>query len=318
MLKLNFLGSGDAALDDQPLVGFPRHQAYQIFCYLLLSPMRPHLRETLSNLFWSEYPSPIARKYLRNSLWKLRQSFEAVQAKPEDYLMIDEDYISFISSSAYWLDIEEFEKIILKHQNIPVENLTPEMVGEVEYAVSLYKGDLLEGNFEDWCLVERERLSILHLKGLTSLMTYYESRRQSEKALAVGEKILKHDNTRESIHVQMMKLYYGLNDRDAAIRQYKRCKQILQEELSLQPMKETTMTYDKMVKDQYSHHPGTGDIINIEPGTQEIMKEDNSPLLVEYALKKLQQLRTILDETTAEIQHLENLLNQAQIQTKNT
>ncbi len=317
MLKLNFFGSGYATYNDLPLPGFPRQQAYQILCYLLLSPRRPHLRESLSNLFWSEHPSPTAKKYLRNSLWRLRQSFEGVQAKPDDYLMIEEDYVAFNSSNPYWLDIEFFENTILRYQTIPVANLTTEMVTDIEKAVALYTGDLLEGNFEDWCLVERERLSVLHLKSLTRLMTFYDYCRQPEKALAIGEKILQHDNTRETIHLQMMKLYYEINDRDAALRQYRRCKQILNDELSLQPMKETTTFFNKIIRDQHSEAHLGGINLRTEPSSIDSNKTENSPLLVEYALKKLHQLQGVLEDTTAEIHRLENILNQVQVHTKN-
>jgi len=37
MLKLNLFGTAQGHYLEQPLVGFPNHQAYSLLCYLLLN-----------------------------------------------------------------------------------------------------------------------------------------------------------------------------------------------------------------------------------------------------------------------------------------
>ena len=46
------------------------------------------------------------------------------------------------------------------------EPLKSEQVAELEAAVKLYTGDLLEGLYTDWCLLERERFRLLYPDGL--------------------------------------------------------------------------------------------------------------------------------------------------------
>ena len=88
---------------------FPSQQAHLLLCYLLLNSKYPHLRDQLASVFWGEYSTQASRKYLRNSLWKLRQMFEEAQADLDDYLFVSDESVTFIRTSAYWLDVEIFE-----------------------------------------------------------------------------------------------------------------------------------------------------------------------------------------------------------------
>lgn len=318
MLQMYFFGSGHASYNDLPLSGFPRHQAYQILCFLLLKPRRPQLRETLSNLFWGDHPSQIARKYLRNSLWRLKQSLEAVHANPEDFLLIAEDCVSFIFTSQYWLDVEVFENTIRSCQQISPKDLSPEQIESLEQAVKLYTGDLLEGNFDEWCLAERERLSILYIKALASLMSYYEYHNNIQQALNCGQIILSRDNTRESVHVQMMRLYDRLGDRDAAMQQYHRCAQILRTELGIDPMRETTTAYQQIVQNAEADLTMSKRQAPLVDQLDDLTIASNTQSLIEYATAKINKLHQVLDETSAEIHRLEQILQQTQVQSKHS
>ena len=110
MLKVRLFGSGQAQYYDRTLSGFPNQQCCLVFCYLLLNREQPHHREKLASVFWGDFPTQVSRKNLRNNLWRLRQVLQSVGASPDDYLMMYEDSISFLSTGPYWLDIEVFEK----------------------------------------------------------------------------------------------------------------------------------------------------------------------------------------------------------------
>jgi DNA-binding SARP family transcriptional activator len=82
MLECRLFGIGQACYQGQPLAGFPNLRCYHLLCYLLLNRRHPHSRERLSAIFWSEYPTAISRKYLRNTLWKLgKETLEVPEEK---------------------------------------------------------------------------------------------------------------------------------------------------------------------------------------------------------------------------------------------
>jgi DNA-binding SARP family transcriptional activator len=302
MLKVKLFGAGWAALDDQPVANFPSQQAHLLLCYLLLNARYPHLRDKLASLFWGEFSTQASRKYLRNALWKLRQLFDAAQVSLDDYLLISDESVAFIRTSAYWLDVEAFETAVEACRDVPGQDLPPAQAAALGEAVELVAGDLLQGVDQDWCIYERERLSLIHLGALGKLMAFHEAQGSFEQGLAYGERILRCDNTREKVHLQMMRLYWQAGDRSAALAQYKRCAQILREELGIAPLQETTSVYQQMIHNQYV--PGA-----LKPALRRNTPDQGLQALAEKALQRLNYLQQMLEETNAELRQIETLLH---------
>src|SRR5438128_1039451 len=61
------------------------------------------------------------------------------------------------------------------------------------YWEALYRGDLLEGWYSDWCLYERERLQHMYLAMLDKLMEYSESHQEYETGQTYGMRALRYD-----------------------------------------------------------------------------------------------------------------------------
>jgi len=318
MLKVKLFGAGQASLEGHVLTSFPSQQPHLLLCYLLLNSKFPHLRDQLASVFWGEYSTQASRKYLRNGLWKLRQIFDAAQTDLDDYLYVSDESVTFIRTSPYWLDVEDFEVAVETCQDISGQDMTPEQICELEAAVELYAGDLLEGVDYDWCIYERERLSLLYLGALGKLMAYHEAQGGWERGLAYGERILGRDNTREKVHLQMMRLYWQSGNRSAALAQYKRCSQILREELGIAPLQETSAVYQQMIHNQYApeaqrtDRAGISNGRNLKPGAS----DQGLQALAEKALQRVQVLQRMLEETNAELRQIENLIQTDLLQSK--
>ncbi len=307
MLELQLFGPSQASYCNRPLPGFPNRQSYLLLCYLLLNRHHSHHRERLAAFFWNEYPTAVSRKYLRNALWQLRQALQLVGASADEYLLISDDSVSFLTSSRYWLDVEVFEATVTRCQDLSGYELTPEQAAHLEEATDLYTGDLLEGIYEDWCLYDRERLSLLYLNALSKLIAFHEVNGAYERGLTYGARILARDHTREKVHRQMMRLYWLLGDRNAALAQYKRCAQILREELGIPPMKETRLLYEQMLHSQFDP---TGQPARHGDSSPVMARSDASiPPLTEYALQKLQHLEGLIEEISVELRHIERLIS---------
>jgi DNA-binding SARP family transcriptional activator len=119
----------------------------------------------------------------------------------------------------------------------------------LQQAVDLYQGDLLEGWYQDWLLCERERLQNMYLAMLDRLIRYCEAHQEYAAGLNYGERILKYDPARERTHQQMMRLKYLAGDRTGAMRQYDRCVKALSEELGVQPGRRTRELLDQIRSD---------------------------------------------------------------------
>ncbi|MBG7609481.1 MAG: bacterial transcriptional activator domain-containing protein [Anaerolineae bacterium] len=309
MLEVKLFGIGQAQFNQQPLIDFPNQQPSLLLCYLLINNRYPHHREHLSTILGGDTSTRNARKRLRNVLWRLRKTFQSVGMSLDDYLLVAEDTISFINSSNYWLDIEIFETKTEYCKDLSGREISPEQVSQLEEAVNLYSGDLLESTYEDWVIYDREKYRIAHLNALNKLMVYHGLNGNYERGLAYGENILARDSTREKVHRQMMWLYYLAGNRNAALTQYKRCCQTLMDELGVYPMGETKYMHELILNNEFNAQSWLGN--QLTPIFPEKITDRSIRPLVKRALKKLNGLQEIIEGTSAELRLIEQKINEA-------
>jgi DNA-binding SARP family transcriptional activator len=309
MLKINLFGTGQATYNDLPMVDFPNQQPSLLLCFLLLNKQYPHHREHLSALFWGDSPTSIARKRLRNTLWRLGKMFHSVDADMDDYLQVADETISFFNNSDYWLDVEKFLEGIEGCKDISGRNLNPDQALHLEMAVDLYRGDLLESIYEDWLLYDREKYRLQYLNSLNKLMVFHGLNGNYERGLSYGDQILARENTRENVHRQMMWLYAQAGNREAALDQYRRCRQILEDEFGVAPLEKTQSFFQALQKNQFD--PRQWPVIPVSRMRTGDMADNSLQPLVRRTLQKLHKLQETIEGTSAELQALERMINQA-------
>ena len=282
--------------EDIPLT-IDSKKALGLFCYLLLHRERPHTRDVLAEMNWGENSSANPKKYLRQAIWQIQSTLDS---SPQDdcqaLLLTEPDWVQLNPAAPLWLDVAEFEAVCSQTFRKPISDLSPEEFHCMQQAVYLYQGDLLEGCYEDWCLYERERLQNMFLSLLDRLMEYCEYHNQFEDALAYGDRILRLDVAHERTHRRMVRIYYKSGERTAALRQYERCVEALNDELGVEPARETVELYEQICNDQEPV-----DSFNIEPVSAPM---SNTMILQRLSyLKKM--LYTFQKQVLAEISDLE-------------
>jgi two-component SAPR family response regulator len=73
--------------------------------------------------------------------------------------------------------------------------------------VTLYRGDLLPGCYDEWILSERERLHQLYLTALERLATALGESGAHAEAITYAQRLLEHDPLREETYRLLMGLY---------------------------------------------------------------------------------------------------------------
>ena len=148
MVELRVLGAVDLrdgeGLSLQSVLTQPKRIA--LLTYFAASrPAGTHRRDTLLALFWPESSEESARNSLNQAVHALRRSLgqEALVSYGHEQIGLDPQYL--------WCDAARFQEFL--------------DVGELEAALELYRGDLLEGFhisatplFEEWLARERTRL----------------------------------------------------------------------------------------------------------------------------------------------------------------
>jgi DNA-binding SARP family transcriptional activator len=226
-----------------------------LLAYLLLQRHRAHPREVLAGVFWAEHSQEKARRALNTALWRLKKALEPEGIPSGTYLIsTHSDTVGFNCQSQYWLDVEVFEEETNHLMTHTPQTVKEPNVHELEKTLDLYRGELLEGLYDEWALRERERLRATYLKGLKYLVQHYKSHAAYEKAITYGQQILNMDPIREDIHREMMKLYLECGQRALAARQYGICQLALARELGISPMEETQQLYAQIFPEASKSH----------------------------------------------------------------
>jgi DNA-binding SARP family transcriptional activator/tetratricopeptide (TPR) repeat protein len=236
---LELLGGFSARFDGGPPLVLPSRKAQALLAFLALPAGRWHSRETLATLFWGEAPEAHARQSLRQALAMLRRTVgdldPPVLLTRPDALALDAESVA--------VDVASFEAAL--------RDGGPDALAR---AAELYRGDLLDGldvnepGFEEWWVVERERLRAGALEGLAKLLRHQTGADSLEAATRTAVRLLAMDPLQEAVHRALMRLYVRQGRRAAALRQYQECVVTLQRELGVDPEEETRQLYRELLR----------------------------------------------------------------------
>jgi DNA-binding SARP family transcriptional activator len=312
-ISVHLLGKLCVRRNEQVIDCLDGCKVQELFGYLLLYRDRPHPRETLAGLLWGDNPVAQSKKYLRQSLWQLQTALGPQTQPPhEPLLLVEPDWIQVNQQGAFWLDLEVFEQVYAQVKGVPGRQLQPQSAQALYGAVRLYKGDLLAGCYQDWCLYERERLQGMYLAMLDKLVGYSEAHGDYEAGLEYGMHILRQDRARERTHRQMMRLHYLAGDRTGALHQYERCVAALHEELKVKPAQSTVALYEQIRADQLATPEMKANALEREPAGAGRTTEQTNVRLREV-LDRLTRLQVILavaqNQVRKDIQAIKALLN---------
>ncbi len=232
-LCLELLGKPRLTLGGQPLTGLVSAKAQALLFYLAVT-RQAHSREKLAGLLWSDLPEDKARQNLRVALSALRQFV------PEHL----ETTRQSVACRPCWLDVQAFE-----------QKLAPETwsISTAQEAVKLYRGSFLEDFtlggaplFEEWALLERERLRQLALDTLHCLADAYLEEGAYAAGVSAARQALRLEPWREETHRLLMRLLACSGQRALALKQYETCRQILAQELNAEVSVETSALYKEI------------------------------------------------------------------------
>jgi DNA-binding SARP family transcriptional activator len=199
-----------------------------LLAYLLLNRSRPSDRRRLAFIFWPEATESAARRNLRQYLHHLRSALEPID--PDNTLLLaDGSSIQLNPQIEISLDVDTFQ----------YETRPEASADEIEHALSLYSGDLLEDIYDDWCGSERERLRQVWLGTLDRYSQILQSTGNISAALTIIQEWVKAEPFDENAQRRLMSLYALTGERAKAIQTYHRFARSLDQELETEPLPET-------------------------------------------------------------------------------
>jgi DNA-binding SARP family transcriptional activator len=229
MIELRTLGVVDLRAPDgvelRAVLRQPKRLA--LLAYLAVSsPRRYHRRDSLLALFWPDLDQEHARATLRRSLYFLRNALggEAIASRGDDEVSVPEDRV--------WCDAGAMDRALA--------------AGDVERALSLYRGDLLDGlhvtgtapELQEWLDRERARYRERAVESARLLAERTEREGALDQAAGWARRGLELAPEDEGALRRLLILLERSGDRPAAIRAFDDFALHLSQDLGLEPSAE--------------------------------------------------------------------------------
>lgn len=229
-------------------IEFGLRKALALFVYIAVTRGN-FSRDELATLLWPENNARTARANLRRTLYVVNKNVD------EDVLLSSEDLIYLNPEVDIWTDVEAYQRIIGECiiESEPSIDIDAECISSLEKAIALYDGDFLAGfslpdsaEFDEWQFFETESLRRLLAIALKQLVSAYEAHGDLARGIHHARRWLSLDPMHEPAHRILMRLYEKSNQHAAALRQYKECERILDQELGVSPEPDTVELYQRI------------------------------------------------------------------------
>lgn len=227
-------------------------KAIAILAYLAMTG-QPQSRDTLAALLWPDYPQKNARGSLRRTISALNRSLES------PLFDVTRELIALPPESDLWVDVWVFRSNLeaCGTHGHPTSHVCPECLPWLKSATRLYTDSFMAGfslrdsaEFDDWQFFQSDALRRDLGSILERLVNGTAAKGDFNTAIGYAQRWLSLDALHEPAHRHLMLLYAISGQRTAAMRQYRECLQILERELGVAPLEETTRLHDAIAEGQ--------------------------------------------------------------------
>lgn len=211
---------------------------------LALHPEKPIAREVLLDTVWPESEQGLASQSLNSLVYALRKQLSDVLQGSAPVLLANGGYCLNVEAGV-GVDVAAFESMVNAGDQQQRMGNRAAAAREYARAVRLYRGDLCAGT-DMYAVVERERLRASFLSCLAFLADSAYEEGDYAGSLAQATRLLAHDPCREDAHRMVMRCYMRRGERAEALRQFRRCAEILAAEFSAAPEPATLELFERI------------------------------------------------------------------------
>ncbi len=253
MLEIRLLGAPDVTVDGSP-IHVDTKKAVALLAYLTIEGSAE--RDSLAALFWADSPPDRARATLRRTLSALRGGLSP------DAIEADRQRVGLVAG--HTSDLETFVSLIdetAHHDHVPGD-VCPRCIAPLAQAAALYRGDFLGSfsvrdapEFEDWARTVTESMRIKAGEVFSRLAMAYAASGDYSSAIETATRWISLDDLHEPAHRQLMLLHAWAGDRPGAIAAYNECVAVLDRELGVPPLEETTELFEAILDEDLPPAP---------------------------------------------------------------
>ncbi|EKN69356.1 hypothetical protein BABA_09861 [Neobacillus bataviensis LMG 21833] len=231
-----------------------REKAKELF-QLLITVNEPIAKDEIMQILWPNQDKKSADRDFKvalNSLQHVLEPMRKARAAPF-FIVRDGMFYGLNPNAVIEVDTSHFQALIQDGLN---ETDDAKVIYFLERGLPLYQGDYLpDRRYDDWCISKRESMLVYFLRGAEKMAQLMVRRENYDAGIYWCEKILERDRTWEEAYRLLMYCYYRKNNRPQAMKWYKRCTEVLEEELGVTPLEPTRHMYNMIIESESILNP---------------------------------------------------------------
>jgi LuxR family transcriptional regulator, maltose regulon positive regulatory protein len=214
-------------------------RARDIFCYIATRKDRRVPKDVLIEAFWGDEELEAIEKNFHPTISHIRKALNSRQAFKQNFIVFRDGAYQLNPEFSYRIDTEEFMDHVSAAENAKKEKNDAVLLKHLEAAAALYRGDFMEGLYEDWAEEQRNYYREQYLHVLNALAKLSVSEKRWTDALKFAKQILGIDPYREDLHRLVIKVLLAQRKQAAARKHFEEMEKLLKEELGVEPSPET-------------------------------------------------------------------------------
>ncbi len=238
-ITIHLLGRFFVQVNGSSLLNLSIHRLPSLLACLALPGCAPVARSQAAFTLWPDSSEAQAQTNLRKLLHHLRAECPDLVREEGRALQLQGE-----------VDIWEFTAALQAASQRRSQNQLEAELTLLEQAVSIYAGDLLPGNYDEWLISERENLRQAFIHAADRLATLLEERQRYGDAILQANRLLQVDGLREATYQQLIRLHALNGERAAALSVYHQCARMLESEVGVEPDPLTRALYERLLKSE--------------------------------------------------------------------
>ncbi|MCV2489189.1 bacterial transcriptional activator domain-containing protein [Geodermatophilus sp. YIM 151500] len=182
-------------------------------------------RTAVAGQLWPEAPEGQAHASLRSALWRLRKAAPGLVDGPGDALALAADVRVDVRELHGWA-----ERALDPQARVDRVSLPPPAL----------RGDLLPGWYDDWVLLERERVRQHRMHALEAVAARLAAADHHGMAVQAAHLAVQAEPLRESAHRTLVRVHLAEGNVVEAVRAFQLFRQMLHDELGVAPTEQMT------------------------------------------------------------------------------
>ena len=249
-LSINMLGAIEIFRDPaRPLAAdaWTTKRARDILCFIASRRHRRASKDIIIDTFWGEADFDVVEKNFHPTVSHIRKALNSNQPLKQNFLLYRDGDYQVNPEFSYHVDTEEFDRLVAAGETARRARDYAACISFYEQAIALYRGDFMQGSYDEWVDEQRAYYRQQYLRLLETLAGVAQKSEEWTRSLELGQRILRDDAFREDVHCMIMRAHAALGNRAAVREQFETLGRLLKKELGVEPASETQKIYKELM-----------------------------------------------------------------------